>query len=273
LELGLPQRVKDDPFPLDPEVKRETIELRGGGRWLMAGERNNATAFLRNDVGERVAFPFELWRGESVLAQIRDPRSFPIAADVRARLLDWRLYHHFRTDAASPMRTPQLGVRTPTLAPDGHDLAAAFATIWFVGDSDALAEHVSAAFAGCRVRHEADVSGRFELLLDTPSLNRPLRGSEWSDGTLRYLCLLVALSSPRPPWLLAFNEPETSLHPDLMAPLARLLVDRSQDSQVWVTTHSAELADRVAEHGAQAVVHRLRLAGGETALCDPPPLG
>ena len=48
--------------------------------------------------------------------------------------------------------------------------------------------------------------------------------SELSDGTLHYLCLLAALLSPRPPSLLALNEPEASIHPDLIGPLAKLIV-------------------------------------------------
>jgi predicted ATPase len=54
-------------------------------------------------------------------------------------------------------------------------------------------------------------------------LPRPLKTSELSDGTLRYLLLVAALLSPRPPALMILNEPETSLHPDLLPPLARLI--------------------------------------------------
>ena len=38
------------------------------------------------------------------------------------------------------------------------------------------------------------------------------------------------------------NEPETSLHSQLLAPLARLIKDMSTRTQVWVSTHSPELA-------------------------------
>ncbi|KRP58087.1 hypothetical protein TU79_21505 [Pseudomonas trivialis] len=41
-----------------------------------------------------------------------------------------------------------------------------------------------------------------------------------SDGTLRYLLLIAALLTPRPPSMMALNEPETSLHPDLLPALA-----------------------------------------------------
>ena len=57
-----------------------------------------------------------------------------------------------------------------------------------------------------------------------PGILRPLEARELSDGTLRYLCLIAALLSPRPATLLALNEPEMSLHPELMQPLAELIV-------------------------------------------------
>ena len=59
-------------------------------------------------------------------------------------------------------------------------------------------------------------------------LLRPLLASELSDGTLRYLLLIAALLSPRPPALMILNEPETSLHPDLLPSLARLIVQASK---------------------------------------------
>ena len=52
--------------------------------------------------------------------------------------------------------------------------------------------------------------------------------------------------SPRPPDLLALNEPETSLHPNLFEPLAALIGRAARDSQVWITTHSQALAGYLA---------------------------
>ncbi len=266
LVLGLPQTVGPDPFPLDPEVKSEVIEVTDGSRWLPVAERTNSSVMMRDDEGDRVVFPFELWRGESMLTQVRDPRGFPIAAEVRARLSDWRLYHEFRTGDDAPARSPQLGVFTAQLAADGSDLAAAFATIRHVGDVARYHSLVAAAFDGARVAHDVDASGRFWLMLDS-GLNRPLAASELSDGTLRFLCLLTALSSPRPASFVAFNEPETSLHPDLLPTLAEVLAQRTGDSQIWITTHSAALAQEVADR-AGVVVHRLERSDGATRVVD-----
>jgi len=98
-----------------------------------------------------------------------------------------------------------------------------------------------------------------------PGLLRPLRSRELSDGTIRYLCLLAALLSPRPPALLALNEPETSLHPDLLEPLAKQIVNAARNSQLWVVTHSLRLAELVEKYSGESPI-RLELDGGETRV-------
>ena len=74
-------------------------------------------------------------------------------------------------------------------------------------------------------------------------LLRPLKAAELSDGTLRYLLWIAALLSPRPPALMVLNEPETSLHPDLLPALARLIARAARDTQVVVVTHAPALID------------------------------
>ena len=110
----------------------------------------------------------------------------------------WRFYDHFRCDADSPARQPQVGVRTPVLANDGRDLAAAWRTIQEIGDEEGLAQAVGDAFPGAAVSVQAE-QGRFELKFTQPGLLRGLSQSELSDGTLRYLLLIAALLTPRPP--------------------------------------------------------------------------
>ena len=77
----------------------------------------------------------------------------------------------------------------------------------------------------------------------------PFAAKELSDGTLRYLCLIGALLSYRSPPFIALNEPEASLHPDLLAPLARLIARAAQRTQVWLVSHSEALAAALAEAG------------------------
>jgi predicted ATPase len=98
-----------------------------------------------------------------------------------------------------------------------------------------------------------------------PGFQRAFTAGELSDGTLRYLCLLAALLSPRPPAFVALNEPETSLHPDLLEPLGGLIARASRATQLLVTTHSEALAAHIAAHTG-ALPLRLRNTEGETQV-------
>ena len=106
--------------------------------------------------------------------------------------------------------------------------------------------------------------GLFEVAFTQHGLLRPLRAAELSDGTLRYLLLAAALLTPRPPTLMVLNEPETSLHTDLLAPLARLIVRASQSSQIIVVTHAPALVDALAQAGAKRFMLTKEL--GETHI-------
>jgi predicted ATPase len=268
LSCGLVPTTPDDPtlFRLDPEVKEEHLWALEGKRRLVLMERKDRSAFMRDGDGNRVTFPTQLWTSESVMDQITEPQRFPVLSLVQRTFRAWRFYHQFRTDAEAPMRSPQVGVRTPVLSSDGRDLAAALQTIIEIGDARALERALDDAFPGASLQIDAP-EGRFSLALRMPGLLRPMGAAELSDGTLRYLCLLGALLSPRPPLLLALNEPETSLHPDLLEPLGRLIVEASKRSQIWVTTHAERLAETVAKGSGCEPVHLMK-RGGATELAD-----
>ncbi|KAF1067983.1 MAG: hypothetical protein GAK39_03746 [Variovorax sp.] len=102
-------------------------------------------------------------------------------------------------------------------------------------------------------------------------LLRALTAAELSDGTLRYLLWIAALLTPRPPALLVLNEPETSLHPDLLPALGRLIAHAARESQVIVVSHASRLIAALEEAAAggvalQSVVLEKRL--GETRIAN-----
>ena len=97
-------------------------------------------------------------------------------------------------------------------------------------------------------------------------LHRTLEAAELSDGTLHYVALAAALHTPRPPELMVLNEPEGSLHPNLLEPLARMIAAASERSQVIVVSHARALVDALSEHGAQALA--LEKENGETIVAN-----
>jgi predicted ATPase len=95
---------------------------------------------------------------------------------------------------------------------------------------------------------------------------RVFEAAELSDGTLRFLALAGALLAYRLPPFIALNEPETSLHPDLMAPLAGLIARAAQRTQVWLVTHSTRLAEAVTAAGAGKVRRVVKDEEGATRI-------
>jgi predicted ATPase len=241
LDLGLP--VGGAPaFALDPEIKRECIwtgpVLRPA---TLLTDRAGTAVRVRGSDGKWQPHSF-VQPFDSMLSELADPVRAPDVLRVRETMRSWRFYDHVRTDGDAPARRTQVGTRTPVLSADGSDLAAALETITDIGDADALAAAVEEAFPGSRVEVRTDDAGRFDLLLHQHGLLRPLSATELSDGTLRYLVWVAALLTPRPPALLVLNEPENSLHPDLLRPLAGIVVRAAAKAQSVVVTHSRPFA-------------------------------
>lgn len=262
VDLGLPQE-GGTAFVHDPEIKTEDIfsgQLARPGAVL--AERRGPAVRVRDDAGGWTQAA-SLRPFDSMLSEVVDPTGAPEIVTMRERLRAWRFYDHLRTDTAAPARQVQIGTRTTALAHDGADLAAALATVRELGRGEEIDEAVDLAFPGAQVSIAAD-GGRFALQLSRPGLLRPLAAAELSDGTLRYLLWVAALLSPRPPELVVLNEPETSLHPELLPALAALMRRAAEDSQLVVVTHSEPLAAALGTDGVTQ--HELELADGETVV-------
>ncbi|MBP1127179.1 MULTISPECIES: AAA family ATPase [Pseudomonas] len=264
ISLGLPEP-SASYFSLDPQVKKECI-------W--AGHIYRPASLLVQRSGPMVrARDGRAWdvlaqhtpNYQSLFDQVGNLRGSPEVLLLRESIRGWRFYDHFRSDVDAPVRQPQLGTRTPVLHHDGRDLAAALQTIREIGDPEALQHAISDAFPGARLNIEPLQGGRFAIEFYQEGLLRPLSAAELSDGTLRYLLLIAALLTPRPPSMMVLNEPETSLHPDLLPALARLIIQASQQCQVWVVSHASRLiAALEQDEGCNSIV--LEKVMGQTQI-------
>jgi predicted ATPase len=264
IDLGLPPPGKS-AFSLDPEIKQECIWHGPTLRPMtMLVDRQGPLVRIREDNGRWTAVTNYLSSFESMMTHVSDPRNAPEVLTLRESIRAWRFYDHFRTDAEAPARATQMGTHTPILGNDGDDLAAAIQTIREIGDDDVLAAAVEDAFPGSHLE-VSNNEGRFALMMSQHGLLRPLGTAELSDGTLRYLLWIAALLSPRPPALMVLNEPETSLHPDLISALARLIGKAADRSQMIVVTHQASLIAALKEQsGCHSIL--LEKTFGETAI-------
>ncbi|PSU47346.1 ATP-binding protein [Photobacterium frigidiphilum] len=247
IALGLPEP-SNSYFSLDPEIKRECI---WSGPFYRPAcslvDRKGSMIKVRNGRSWQVVAQ-HIQHFNSMFDHISDPNGAPEVFHMRELIRSWRFYDHFRTDKDAPARKPQLGTRTPVLHHDGHDLAAALQTIIEIGDGVTLHKTIDDAFPGARLRIVCHEDSRFSIEFHQEGLLRPLSGAELSDGTLRYLLWVAALLTPRPPSLMVLNEPETSLHPDLLPALARLILHASAQTQVWVVSHASRLIAALEEH-------------------------
>jgi predicted ATPase len=266
IDLGLPQP-SSSAFSRDPEIKLESLWV---GETLsvrnLFAQRRGPHVRIRGESGIWIDSPRQQAATDSMMTHYADPRDGIELLLLRERMRGWRFYDQLRTDQDAPARRPQVGTYSPVLAGDGADLAAAIQTIVEIGDRAGLDDAVEDAFPGASLGVTAN-DGYFELEMRQHGLLRPLKGAELSDGTLRYLLLIAALLSPRPPPLMVLNEPEASLHPDLLAPLARLVARAAARSQIILVSHStALLAALDEETGCGEIVLEKRL--GETIVQD-----
>lgn len=244
IDLGLPVPSMS-AFALDPVIKREWLWI---GNKVTSGslliDRKNEKLQCRNadDQWNEVNLP--LASTQSVLGEYADPHTAPELIQLRDSIRGWRFYDHMRTDLAAPSRQPIIGTMTPVLSADGSDLASALQTIIEIGDANLLQQTLGDAFPGSRIRIDIQ-STLFRTALEQPGMLRPLFASELSDGTLRFLLLTAALLTPRPPELMILNEPETSLHPELLPALGRLIEAYGKQHQIVVVTHAQLLIDHL----------------------------
>lgn len=95
-----------------------------------------------------------------------------------------------------------------------------------------------------RVEAKATEDGRLVLRFQDGSFKDPFIARYVSDGTIKMFAYLVLLYDPSPHPLLAVEEPENQLYPELMRELVEEFRDYARrGGQVFVSTHSPEFVN------------------------------
>ncbi len=190
---------------------------------------------------------------ESVLSQVRDVQTYPALHCLQEQYERIRLYRNWSFGPAAELRRNQ-STHDPSdfLSEGGSNLALVLSH--FRGEHKRkLVAALQELFDGIVDVNCPVTGGTVSLFLEERG-GREIPASRLSDGTLRYLCLLAVLLHPEPPSLVAIEEPELGLHPDVVAQVAELLVDAAQRMQIVVTTHSRMLVDALSDHPSSVVV-------------------
>jgi predicted ATPase len=244
LDVGFAPKEATAAFPNEAQVRAESLEWQQRGKAVSLMDRKGGMAWARDAAGRRELADDDILASETALAALSGRSEVAL---VRDSLVAWRFFHGFRTDAESALRRPSRAVTAPSLASDGSNLGAVLATLHHIrGDRIDLDRAIEDAFPGAElVIPEVGEFASFGMrYAEMPK--RVFAPHELSDGTLQFLALAGALLSYRLPPFIALNEPENSLHPNLLPMLARLIVKAAERSQVWVVTHARDLADAIA---------------------------
>ena len=160
--------------------------------------------------------------------------------DFRNRLASSTFYHVLNVDPRSPVRLPQ--PMRPAMLPgrNGEELVSC---LYYLRETErkrfeAVEDSLRAAFPRFdRLDFPPVAAGTIALAWRESGFSQPLYLHQLSEGTLRFLWLTTLLQSPGLTALTLLDEPEVSLHPDLLSLLADLLREASSRTQLIVATH------------------------------------
>lgn len=246
------------------------------GAWQVALEESGDGVVVRREYG-RVGERWFLSEGGSLQTNVGFPMP-PVVGDrlylVNAAsvaffrpLYDALRGMHFYHLNPEQMRRPQTPTRASFLDEDGSNIASVIAQWEQTGQLARVEDYLRHIVDGVQKIRSKNltqwVALEFEQQLQPEAASTTFGAVAMSEGTLRSLGVLVGLFGGGGA-LVGVEEPEAALHPAGIGLLRDALIEASQQSQVLVTTHSADLLDSdILSPQSLIAVH---LTNGETCL-------
>jgi predicted ATPase len=179
---------------------------------------------------------------ETSLAQV--PKMFRQSEDLRRLLATATQYHVLDVGPRAPVKLPQQMKPATLPGPDGEDLVP---YLYYLRESDrdrfdVIIDSLRAAFSEFEdLSFPPVAAGMLAMTWKEKGFPKPLYMNELSEGTLRFLWLVSLLQSPNLSTVTMIDEPEISLHPELLSLLADLMREASNRTQLIIATHSDRL--------------------------------
>jgi predicted ATPase len=191
---------------------------------------------------------------QSVLALRRDPIMYPQVTQLAHLYESIRFYREWTFGRGAPQRQAQKpDTRNDFLLEDGSNLGLILSRLRRESDVKArILKSLNELYEGITDFDVAIEAGTVQVFLQEGKYSIPV--SRLSDGTLRFLSLLVILLHPAPPPLICLEEPELGLHPDAVLAIGKLIKETSERTQLIVTTHSDILLDALGGNPEDVIV-------------------
>lgn len=233
-----------------PVVEREILKFRrgrSGKPWhFLDFRRGRGTAITNESVygdrdveEEREEYELE---DASVLAVkgLGQFREFRIVSEFRSLLENWHISDFHISDARS---SAEAGY-AEHLSTRGDNVAQVAQYLYerHPEEFDRVLEVMRQRVPGVsQVEARPTEDGRLVLRFQDGSFKDPFIARFVSDGTIKMFAYLVLLHDPKPHPLLAVEEPENQLYPELLAELVEEFRDYARrGGQVFVSTHSPD---------------------------------
>ncbi|HUA58562.1 MAG TPA: AAA family ATPase [Candidatus Margulisiibacteriota bacterium] len=254
LAYSLDFSAADRTFLIEHESLRPSSK-RGAGAYF---ERSGATVKLRKpSAGNGPAVQTAtIGSTKSVFSAIRDPLDPTPVTRLATELERIRIYRSFDTSPLAPTRTgaSAAGVPKEFLEDKGSNLAVVVQEMLYndtIKDVNGYLRRLADYFEEVKVRLDSGVA---QLAIKEKDIADPVAATRLSDGTLKFLCLMVVLLHASPPPLICIEEPELGLHPDALQLVAEVLERAAARTQLIVTTHSEALIDTLSGKPEAVVV-------------------
>ncbi len=193
---------------------------------------------------------------QSILSQRRDPDSYPELTYLADQFERMHFYREWNFEHGEPPRSPgRTDLPKKSLEEDASNLALVLNDLLNRPPvKREILERLRTFYQSVLDVTTDITTGEVQVFFHEEGLEHSVPATRLSDGSLRYLCLLAVLCHPDPPPVICIEEPEIGLHPDIIPKVAKLLVEASSRSQIFVTTHSDILVDALTETPESIVV-------------------
>ena len=179
---------------------------------------------------------------ETSLSQV--PKMYREPENLRKSLASCTYYGALDVSEKSPIRLPQAMRPAKLPGASGENLVSCLYDLRETDrDRFEMVENIiSAAFPDFeRLNFPPVAAGTMSMTWTDRNFSEPFYVHELSEGTLRFLWLVALLQSQTLTTITLLDEPEVSLHPELLRHLVYLMREASKHTQLIVATHSDRL--------------------------------
>lgn len=214
----------------------------GSPPFLHIASQSGHIRYFNPEAKHLVSPSWEHNHSETSLYQVL--KTFPDAETFKKRLASVELFHHLDTGPQASVRLPQAMQPAPLPGTNGEYLLSCLYALreQHPDRFETLEDTLKTGFPGFqRLGFPPVAAGTIAMTWHEKHLRDPIYTHQLSEGTLRFIWLAAILQSRQLPAITLIDEPEISLHPQLLGLLVDLMREASSRTQLIVATHSERL--------------------------------